>query len=145
MSVHKGANVVVVMDPAPLVYVKVFHPGSGPDRHLRGKNGDVARLATVLAPKRTGHLARSISRGQNRDEKGRYTFGYTVTASARYSVYVHEGTGPSMRSVFPGAMKFRGTNGHVGRKGGPIYTEVVRHPGTPANPFLQKALIAMAG
>lgn len=145
MSVHKGANVVVVMNPAPLVYVQVFHPSSGPDRYLSRKTGDVARLATVLAPKRTGNLARSVSHGRNRDERGRYTFGYNVTASARYSVYVHEGTGPSMRSVFPGAMKFRGTNGHVGRKGGPIFTEVVRHPGTPANPFLQKALIALAG
>lgn len=150
MSVHKGPNVIVVMNPAPLVYVQLFHPGSGPDRHLQSKTRDVARAAVVFAPKRTRHLARSIRAGQNRDERGRFTFGYEVSANARYAAAVHEGSRPSIRSKFPGVMMFQGTNGHLGRKGrgghrsNIIYTEIVRHPGTPANPFLQKALIAMA-
>lgn len=150
MSVHVGPNVIVVMDPAPLVYVKLFHPASGPDRHLRSKTRQVASLARVLAPKRTRRLANSISMNQNRDERGRLTFGYEVSANVRYAAAVHEGARPSMRSKFPGVMMFQGTNGHLGRPraGGArsniIYTEIVRHPGTPANPFLQKALIAMA-
>lgn len=150
MSVHKGPNVIVVMNPAPLVYVQLFHPASGPDRHLRSKTQEVARLAVAFAPKRTGHLARSVRAEQNRNELGRYTFGYEVSANARYSAAVHQGARPSVRSKWPGTMKFQGTNGHMGRKGrggvrsNIIFTEIVRHPGTPANPFLQKALIAMA-
>lgn len=149
MSVHKGLNVTVVMNPAPLVYVQLFHPASGPDRHLRQKTHQVASFARVLAPKRTRRLANSISASRNRDERGRFTFGYSVSANVRYAAAVHEGARPDVRSKFPGVMMFQGTNGHMGRKGrgghrsNVIYTEIVRHPGTPKNPFLKKALIAL--
>lgn len=141
-GVYAGGNVVVVMDPAPLVYMKVFYPGSGPDRHIRRKTQEVAAVARLLAPRRSGRLASSISAEQNRDEKGRFAFGYRVSASVYYAGYVHEGTGPSIRSKFPGAMRFPGTNRFFGQE---IFTEVVQHPGTPAQPFLQNALAAMAG
>lgn len=141
MSVHKGSNVVVVMDHPSLVYVKLFHPMSGPDRHLRNKAIQVANLARQLAPQRTGYLANSVRVGQSRDEKGRYTFGYRVTANAGYARYVHEGTGPSRRGKYPGAMRFYGTNASAGRE---VFTDDVRHPGTPAQPFLRDALIEMA-
>lgn len=141
MSVHKGLNVVVVMDPAPLVYVKLFHPLSGPDRYLKKKTDSVAHMARLLAPKRTWWLANNIRASRNRDEKGRFTFGYSVSARTPYAMYVHEGTGPSRRGKFPGAMKFYGTKAYSGQL---IFADDIRHPGTPANPFLKKALIAMA-
>lgn len=141
MSVHKGVNVVVVMDAAPVVYVKLFHPQSGPDRHLRSKAIRVANLARQIAPQRTGYLANSIRVSQNREEKGRYTFGYSVVANAGYARYVHEGTGPSRRGKYPGAMRFYGTNASAGRE---VFTDDIRHPGTRAQPFLRDALIGMA-
>lgn len=141
MSVHKGANVVVVMDAAPVVYVKLFYPMSGPDRHLRNKAIGVANLARQIAPQRTGYLANSVRMSQNREEKGRYTFGYSVVANAGYARYVHEGTGPSRRGKYPGAMRFYGTNASAGRE---VFTENVYHPGTRAQPFLRDALIAMS-
>jgi len=133
-------RVVVIMDPAPVVYLKVFHSGSGPDRHLRKKTQEVAFMAMNLAPFRTGRLAGSVRADQNRNEKGQYAFGYTVSASAPYTFYVHEGTGPSPRwPVNRKVMKFEGSGGDI------VYRDFVMHPGTPAVPFLRDALVAMAG
>ena len=127
------------MDSAGAFYIKTMGPGSGAERHVRGRSNRVAQVARVLAPKRRGDLARSISVSQNRDERGRFTFGFTVSAQTGYAAFVHEGTGPSIRSKFPGTMKFPGTNQYSGQT---IHTEIVHHPGTPANPFLQRALMA---
>lgn len=138
MAVFTGGGATVVMDPPPLVYVKVFNPGSGPDRFLRQRTQAVALKAISDAPFRTGRLAASVRANQNRDEKGRYAFGYTVSANTPYAYYVHEGTGPSVRQSFPNVMKFVGS-----RDGRTVYTDVVFHPGTPAQPFLQNALVAM--
>ena len=139
-GVFVGGGATVVMDPSPVVYVKVFHTGSGPDRHIRKKANDVAILARTLVPKRTGRLASTISVAQNRDEKGWYSFGYKVSAGTSYGHYVHEGTGPSPR--WPDSrkvMKFLGSGQDI------VYRDFVMHPGTPAQPFLQDALIAMVG
>lgn len=133
------ARARVRMDSAGSVYVRLLGKRSGADRDVKRRANAVARRAIVLAPKRTGRLASSIRASQNRDELGRYTFGYSVSASARYAGYVHEGTGPSVRQTFPKVMRFMGTNAWAGQT---VYTEIVRHPGTPANPFLARALSA---
>ena len=78
---------------------------------------------------------------QNRTELGRYTFGYKVYTPVYYGYYVHEGTAPHVMSKFPGSYRFPGTNAYFGQM---VFTEVVRHPGNSAQPFLQDALIAMA-
>lgn len=137
-GVYTGGGATVVMNPPPLVYVEVFKTGSGPDRHLRRKAVAVALTAKVIAPRRTGRLAASISVDQNRNERGQYAFGYAVSAGTGYGYYVHEGTGPSLRQTFPNVMKFQGS-----RDARTVYTDIVRHPGTPAQPFLQAALFAM--
>lgn len=133
------ARARVRMDSAGSVYVRLLGRRSGADRDVKRRANAVARRAYVLAPKRSGNLARSVRASQNRDERGRFTFGYTVSASAPYAGYVHEGTGPSLRQSYPGMMRFPGTNAWAGQT---VYTEIVRHPGTPANPFLQRALSA---
>jgi hypothetical protein len=133
-------RVVVVMDPAPVVYIKVFHEGSGPARHLGKKADAVAALARTLVPVRSGLLKSTIRVDRNRNEKGQYAFGYAVSAGTSYGVYVHEGTGPSPR--WPNnqkVMKWPGQRGDI------AYRDFVMHPGTPAQPFLQDALVAMAG
>lgn len=138
-GVYAGGGATVVMEPPPFVYVEVFKTGSGPDRHIRKKANNVAVMAKALAPHRTGRLASTISADQNRNELGQYAFGYSVSAGTGYGYYVHEGTGPSPRwPVNRLVMKFEG--GH----GGSVYRDFVMHPGTPAQPFLQNALIAMA-
>ena len=141
-GVYTGGGATVVMDSPPVVYVKVFRSKSKPERHLRRKAEKVATLAKELAPKDTGALAASVAVNQNRTELGRFSFGFKVYASTPYVVYVHEGTGPSLRVKRPGAMFFMGTNEFEGIG---VFTPVVKHPGTPANPFLEEALIAMAG
>ena len=137
MAVYTGGGATVVMDPAPLVYVKVFHPNSGPDRNLKKRTTDVMLTAKVLAPRRTGALAASIAMDRNRNELGRFAFGYKVYTPIYYAGYVHEGTGPSPR--WPNSKKVMKWGGYDG----PVYRDFVMHPGTPAQPFLQNALAAM--
>jgi len=139
-GVYTGGGATVVMNPAPVVYVKVFHPSSGPERHLRRKAESVALTARVIAPRRTGRLAANIKVDQNRNELGRYAFGFKVYTPVYYGGYVHEGTAPSPRWPVEGkAMKF------LGRRNDIAYADFVMHPGTPAQPFLQNALVAMVG
>lgn len=140
-GVYTGGGATVVMDPPPLVYVNVFHTGSGPDRHLRKKAQAVAYLASEIAPFRSGRLASSIRVDQNRNELGRFAFGFKVYTNVSYAHHVHEGTGPSLRIGWTNKMKFLGTNSYTGKV---VYTPVVFHPGIKAQPFLQQALIAMA-
>lgn len=140
MAIYTGGNATVVMDPAPLVYVKVFNPASGPHRHLKQKANAVAITARSLAPSRTGRLKASIKVDQNRNENGNFSFGFKVYTSISYGAYVHEGTGPSPRfAENRKVMKFTGTGGEA------VYRDFVLHPGTPAQPFLQNALVAMVG
>lgn len=137
-GVYVGNDVVVVMDPAPVVYLKVFHTGSGPDRSARKNAEKVAVLARDLAPSSSGRLKASIKASQNRTERGAYTFGYSVSADTPYAYYVHEGTGPSPR--WPEGRKVMKWHG---RQGDVPYRDFVMHPGTPAQPFLRDALVAM--
>ena len=140
-GVYTGGGVTVVMEPAPIVYVKLFHPGSEPDRHLLKKAEAVAHLAQQIAPRgETGLLASSIKVDRNRNERGQYAFGYNVYTRVAYAGYVHEGTKPSPR--WPNnhkVMKFAGSRGDI------VYRDFVMHPGTRAQPFLQNALVAMVG
>lgn len=140
-GVYTGGGATVVMDPPPIVYVKVFHPGSGPERHLGRKAEAVAITARAGAPVgETGRLKAGIKVDRNRDELGQYAFGFKVYTPVYYGYYVHEGTGPSPRwPVRRKVMRFAGSGGV------PVYRDFVMHPGTPAQPFLQNALIAMVG
>lgn len=140
-GVFTGGGATVVMSPPPVVYVQVFRPKSGPDRFIKRRARAVANTARALAPTRTGRLKASVGVDQNRNARGQFAFGYEVYASASHAEYVHEGTGPSVRRTLPHKMRFEGTNDY---KGSIIRTHVVNHPGTPANPFLTKALTAMA-
>src|SRR5680860_94261 len=117
-GVFVGKDVVVVMDPAPVVFVNVFHTGSGPDRHIKDKANEVATLAKALAPKRTGRLAASIRVDPTRHSNGRFGFGYNVIAHARYAVPVHEGADPHIMVSAGGfgTMKFMGTNAFAGNQ-----------------------------
>lgn len=140
MTVYTGGNATVVMDSAPVVYVKVFHEGSGPARHLGRKAEAVAITARANAPKKTGYLSRNIFVDRNRNELGRFAFGYQVYTPVFYGGFVHEGTGPSPR--WPDENK---TMKWGGREGVAVHRDFVMHPGTPANPFLQNSLVAMVG
>lgn len=139
-GVYTGGGATVVMDPPPVVYFKLFRFGSEADRYTKSQARQVAILASRLAPRKSGVLARSIRVDQARNERGQYAFGYDVYTAARYGRYVHEGTGPSVRYGTGKKMKFRGTDEYSGQL---VYPSVVFHPGTPAQPFLRNALVAM--
>lgn len=137
---YAGGGATVLMDSPPTAFVKVFREGGDVSRVLRHKAEKVATTARFLAPVgETGRLSSSIRITRNYIP-GRFVKGYSVYSNIYYGYYVHEGTDPSLRFTYPGYMKFRGTNAFAGQR---IRTRVVFHPGTPANPFLQNALIAM--
>ena len=140
-GVYTGGGVTVVMDPGSVAYVKLFYPKSQPERYLKRQAEKVAMLARAIAPRRTGLLAASIHVDQNRNEHGHFAFGFKVGSPVPYAGFVHEGTGPSFREKpFGRAFRFMGTDASRGQL---TFTRTVFHPGTPAQPFLQRALIAM--
>ena len=139
-GVYTGGGATVIMDPPPLVYTKAFGIGTGPDRFTRGMAREVAITAMEIAPFKSGRLKRSIRVGQNRDEKGFFSFGFKVYTTVPYAEHVHEGTGPSVRYGHRKRMKFLGTNEYAG---GYVFPAIVHHPGTPSQPFLRNALVAM--
>lgn len=76
------------------------HPGGMVWKWAYQRRKRVEHLAKVKAPKRTGRLARSISGDYNKVPNGVVMH---VTATADYSIFVHEGTGhwvgrPDIRS-----------------------------------------------
>jgi hypothetical protein len=96
----------------------------------------VVARAKVLAPVDTGRLRASI-----RVER-RSTFGlrqrWTVGSDVEYAPMVNDGTRPHIiRPRRAKALKFT-----VG--GRTVYAAVVRHPGTRARPFLDRALADVA-
>ena len=139
-GIYVGNGVTLVMDSPSLTYIKLFNDGSGAVRHLGRKRNAVLAAARAGAPVRTGLLKSTISSTQDRDARGRFASGYSVSVGTRYGYYVHEGTGPSPR--WPSSRKvfrFQGSRGDI------VYRDFVMHPGTPAQPFLLNALAAMAG
>lgn len=139
-GVYTGGGATVVMDPPPVVYFKLFRFGSEADRYTKRQAGEVAIFASRIAPRKSGALSKNIRVDQARNERGQYAFGYDVYTGVRYGRHVHEGTNPSVRYGIEKKMKFPGTNQYAGQN---VYPRVVFHPGTPAQPFLRNALVAM--
>lgn len=118
-----------------------FRSDSGMKRLLQDRNGDVGKhliarahrlalLAARDAPKRTGALANSIEvtfvPGRNPS--------VIIGSSLDYAYMVHEGTPPHEISAAPGRMLRFMVRGRV------VYAQEVHHPGTDANPFLERHL-----
>lgn len=96
----------------------------------------VMNRAKVLAPVDTGRLRASI-RIESRRTLTLRTI-YTIGSDVSYAPYVNDGTRPhKIRPKAKKALKFR-----VGGK--TVFAAVVNHPGTKANPFLDRALREVA-
>ncbi len=75
------------------------------------------------APWRSGFLAMSITKEVRKE-------GFTVKPTAKYAVYVEKGTSPHViRPLSASCLAFQAGSGLV-------FTRLVRHPGTKANPFV---------
>ena len=92
------------------------------------KLADVAYVSAFFsAPWKTGKLAGSIVKEVGDGEA-------SIQVLVPYAVYVVNGTAPhEIRPVNASCLAF----GPAG--GGLVFTQLVRHPGTKPNPFLQKA------
>jgi hypothetical protein len=94
----------------------------------------IERLAEVAyfeafyrAPWKTGNLARSIVKEVEDDSA-------VIRVLAKYGIYVVAGTVPhEIRPVGASCLAFRAKSGAM------VFTRLVRHPGTKANPFLEEA------
>lgn len=106
----------------------------------RGELDSAARLtlnlAKLFAPVKTGRL-RASGRIESRRTLGLRTI-YTVGFDVHYAPLVNDGTKPhKIRPKTKKALKF-----NVG--GRTVFATVVNHPGTKANPFLDRALQRVA-
>lgn len=106
----------------------------------------VAAHARLLAPKpgqgkgyATGETATSIRSGNV--SLGRKGPEATVSAGTEHAFYLHEGTAPHVIKARPGKKMvfFLRSAGRV------IYDNLVKHPGTKAQPFLSDALRKVFG
>ncbi|MCX0246409.1 hypothetical protein [Streptomyces drozdowiczii] len=106
----------------------------------RGELDSAARLtlnlAKLFAPVKTGRL-RASGRIESRRTLGLRTI-YTIGFDVHYAPFVNDGTKPhKIRPKRAKALKF-----NVG--GRTVFATVVNHPGTKANPFLDRALQRVA-
>ncbi|MEW2127109.1 HK97 gp10 family phage protein [Streptomyces sp. NPDC007259] len=96
----------------------------------------VLNRAKVLAPVDTGRLRASIRIESRRTLTLRSV--YTIGSDVHYAPYVNDGTRPHViRPKRAKALRF-----NVG--GRTVFAAVVNHPGTRANPFLDRALREVA-
>lgn len=114
---------------------------SGWRKLLRDEDGDVAKdlirrghavafLAAMDAPRDTGALARSIEVTYIPGPVPQVLIG----SNLNYAYFVHEGTEPHEILPAPGRMLRFKVRGRV------VYAQQVNHPGTRANPFLERHL-----
>jgi len=112
-----------------LEFVEVAKKISGPLREkLVERLTDIAWAAAFFgAPVKTGYLASTIYK-QVSDGEG------VIGIGASYGKFVVEGTAPhEIHAPLGGVLSFIVT----GKK---VFTPIVHHPGTKANPFMQKAI-----
>jgi hypothetical protein len=103
---------------------------------VRGVARRVRTRAVLKCPVDTGRL-----RSSHREEVGvrlGAVYGF-VTTDVEYAQYVHDGTGP--HTIRPrragGVLRFE-------KGGGVVFTTVVHHPGTRAQPWLREAMEEVA-
>ncbi len=119
------------------------------EKLLRSIALSAVREQKLLAPRRTGNLARSIHIGSVTPTRAE------TIASANYAAYVEQGTRahdirPRTRKAlrFPASRADARLSG-APRKGGRVrFAKRVQHPGTRARPFMipgAKAAVAAAG
>lgn len=103
---------------------------------LREASRQVVNRAKVLAPVRTGRLRASIRAEPPRIFSLRGSV--TIGSDLEYAAMVNDGTSPHIiRPRRAQALRFT-VGGRV------VYAKLVRHPGTRANPFLDRALREVA-
>jgi hypothetical protein len=79
------------------------------------------------APWRSGFLAMSISKQVDHE-------GATIEPTAKYAAFVEKGTGPHFIEPVSGScLAFEAGEGNL------VFTRLVHHPGTRANPFVERA------
>jgi hypothetical protein len=130
----------------PVEFKAFYSPRGMVGSWTKDRGNQVAAHAALIAPKpgqgkgyATGELASNIR--VKGPVVGRRGPELDVVSSTNHSVFVHEGTPPHTIKAKPGKkMVF------FWRKAGRVvFADKVRHPGTPANPFLVKALRAVFG
>lgn len=105
-----------------------------PAKIIQGLNRAVERIlvkvtqaAMVEAPAQEGKLRQSIKYEMTGTAKGR------VYVNSQYGLYVHDGTAPHTIRIVTAKVL-------ANKRTGQFFGKVIQHPGTRANPFLQRAV-----
>jgi len=123
-----------VPNPAGIKHL-LASPGGAVGRWLQILVREVEAVAKSNAPFVTGELRNSIVSSVIPAGVGLVG---SVTATASYAIYVHQGTRPHEIHGNP-ILRFPARSGMI------VFTPKVDHPGTKANPFLTDALVLVVG
>jgi hypothetical protein len=107
-------------------------PGGMVGRHLRVLGGATAVLAKTFVGVDTGRLRSSIKAGR----VVRHPLGLQILVGSdvNHALVHHQGSRPHFITAKPGGAL------RIKRRGGVVYIDRVRHPGTKPNPYLTRAL-----
>jgi hypothetical protein len=105
-------------------------------RFLIGKATEIATGAKAQVGVRTGALKKSIGINHERTAAGQKVL---VGSNLSYAYMHHQGTRPRVIVARPGKVL------RFSSRGGVVYTESVRHPGTRANRYLTDNLRRVMG
>lgn len=138
-----STDVKVRLDNAALARLTL--PGGMVSRRIDRISGEIALLARLNAPKRTGRLAASIESGQR--FANQYGCTFRVKAGASYASYVLHGTGGRANVIRPGFIRdplgrfAQGGRGwfHLPPGGGYPWVWTRKVHGQNANDFLGRA------
>lgn len=114
-----------LLNQSPLVFTKAMSRAT--DRSIKVIQRNAMREAPVNKQRGGGNLRQSIRSRMLSRTRGE------VEVGAKYGVFVHEGTRPHI---------IRTSKKRVlaNRRSGQFFGKVVRHPGTKANPFMERAV-----
>jgi len=127
INLQNGGTIRSLLKQSPLLMAK--HLSKATARSIKIIEGRAKREAPVNKNKGGGNLRQSIRSRMITPLTGE------VEAGAKYAFWVHEGTRPHI---------IRAKNAKVlaNKRGGMFFGKIVKHPGTKANKFFDRAISA---
>lgn len=130
VKLNNRKEIMEAFEKAPVKVVKEI--GRAINRIILKIESTAKREAPVNKKSGGGNLRQSIRSKMNGVASG------IVEVGAEYAIFVHEGTKPHIIRIKN--KKVLAEKGEKGKKYGRVFGTFVKHPGTEANPFLQRAV-----
>lgn len=127
INLQNGGTIRSLLKQQPLIMAK--HLAKATSRSIKILEARAKREAPVNKQKGGGNLRQSIRSRMRTPLTGE------VEVGAKYGIFVHEGTRPHI-------IRAKSAKVLANRRGGMFFGKTVRHPGTKANKFMDRAIKA---